>query len=101
MREGGGGGGDGDGEGGSSLRELHNCVFDVVVGREGGGGTVFVGRGAWTYAFVGKWVPGGLVGWMVGRMGGGRGLLKGRGNGRDGRDGSWVEGGRNGMNGMV
>ena len=51
---------------GSSLRELHNTVFDCIARGKGRGGTVFVGRGAWTYDLVGRWVPGGVVGWMMG-----------------------------------
>ena len=51
---------------GSSLRELHNTVFDCIARGRGKGGTVFVGRGAWTYDLVGRWVPGGVVGWMMG-----------------------------------
>ena len=51
---------------GSSLRELHNTVFDSITRSKGRGGTIFVGRGARTYNFVGKWVPGTLVGWMMG-----------------------------------
>ncbi|MCJ1393840.1 hypothetical protein MMC18_006716 [Xylographa bjoerkii] len=49
------------------LKELHNGVFDAVVGARTG--TVFVGRGSWAYDFVGKWVPGGVVGWMMRRRG--------------------------------
>ncbi|MCJ1380368.1 hypothetical protein MMC17_003471 [Xylographa soralifera] len=49
------------------LRELHNGVFDAVVGARTG--TVFVGRGSWAYDFVGRWVPGGVVGWMLKRKG--------------------------------
>ena len=51
---------------GSSLRELHNTVFDCIARGKGKAGTVFVGRGAWTYDVVGRWVPGGVVGWMMG-----------------------------------
>ena len=51
---------------GSSLRELNNTVFDCIARRRGKGGTVFVGRGAWTYDLVGRWVPDGVVGWMMG-----------------------------------
>ncbi|MCJ1397034.1 hypothetical protein MMC11_000226 [Xylographa trunciseda] len=47
------------------LRQLHNGVFDAVVGARTG--TVFVGRGSWAYDFVGMWVPGGMVGWMLRR----------------------------------
>lgn len=51
---------------GSPLRELHNCVFDVVARGRRRGGTVFVGRGSWMYDVVGRWVPAGVVGWMMG-----------------------------------
>ena len=51
---------------GSSLRELHNCVFDIIARGKGRNGTVFVGQGSWIYDVVGKWVPSGVVGWMMG-----------------------------------
>lgn len=50
---------------GSSLRELHNAVFDVIDGSITSG-TVRVGLGASMYGFVGRWVPRGLVAWMMG-----------------------------------
>lgn len=50
---------------GSSLRDLHNAVFDVLDGSEGGA-VVRVGLGAGLYGFVGRWVPRGLVAWMMG-----------------------------------
>jgi hypothetical protein len=50
---------------GSSLRELHNAVFDVIDGSITSG-TVQVGLGASLYGFVGRWVPRGLVAWMMG-----------------------------------
>lgn len=50
---------------GSSLRELHNAVFDVIDGSEQSG-VVRVGLGAGLYGFVGRWVPRGLVAWMMG-----------------------------------
>ncbi|EGZ77221.1 DUF1776-domain-containing protein [Neurospora tetrasperma FGSC 2509] len=50
---------------GSSLRELHNAVFDVIDGSITKG-TVRVGLGASVYGFVGRWVPRGLVAWMMG-----------------------------------
>lgn len=56
------------------LRELHNCVFDVITREKGRGGTVFVGRGSWMYHMVGRWAPRGVVGWMLG--------LRQRGDGR-------------------
>lgn len=50
---------------GSSLRELHNAVFDALTVRRPR--RVWrVGRGSVTYDFVGNWVPAGLVGWMMG-----------------------------------
>ncbi len=52
---------------GSSLRELNNAVFDAMV--RGKGGVVRVGMGSSLYGFVGRWVPGGLVGWMMGVRG--------------------------------
>ena len=61
---------------GSSLRELHNTVFDCISRGKGKGGTVFVGRGAWTYDLVGRWVPGGVVGWMMGLKHSQRGDLR-------------------------
>jgi len=45
-------------------RTLHHAVFDALTGRTGG--TTFVGRGARTYAFVGKYMPSNLARWMVG-----------------------------------
>jgi hypothetical protein len=50
---------------GSSLKELHNAVFDVIDGSLTSG-TVRVGLGASVYGFVGRWVPKGLVSWMMG-----------------------------------
>ncbi|KAL2018409.1 hypothetical protein VTK56DRAFT_887 [Thermocarpiscus australiensis] len=50
---------------GSSLRELHSAVFDVIDGSITSG-TVRVGLGASVYGFVGRWVPRGLVAWMMG-----------------------------------
>ncbi|KAJ9151762.1 DUF1776-domain-containing protein [Pleurostoma richardsiae] len=50
---------------GSSLRELHNAVFDVLDGSIKRG-TVRVGLGANLYGFVGRWVPRGMVAWMMG-----------------------------------
>jgi NAD(P)-dependent dehydrogenase (short-subunit alcohol dehydrogenase family) len=50
---------------GSSLRELHNAVFDALTQRRPR--SVWrVGRGSVTYDIVGSWVPEGLVGWMMG-----------------------------------
>ncbi|KAF2468182.1 DUF1776-domain-containing protein [Lindgomyces ingoldianus] len=50
---------------GSSLRELHNAVFDALTQKHPR--RVWrVGRGSVTYDIVGNWVPGGLVGMMLG-----------------------------------
>ncbi len=51
---------------GTSLRELHNDIFDSIVRGKGRNGTIFVGSGSRTYDLVGKWVPSGIVGWMMG-----------------------------------
>ena len=53
---------------GQSLRELHNGIFDAIVRGRGRNGTIFVGRGARSYHFVGRWVPRGIVGWMTGTV---------------------------------
>ncbi|KFH46420.1 hypothetical protein ACRE_026880 [Hapsidospora chrysogenum ATCC 11550] len=50
---------------GSSLRHLHNAVFDVIDGSNTAG-TVRVGLGAGVYGFVGRWMPRSLVSWMMG-----------------------------------
>ncbi len=50
---------------GSSLRELHNSVFDAIVKGKGKNGTVFVGQGSRMYDLVGTFVPSGIVGWMM------------------------------------
>jgi Fungal family of unknown function (DUF1776) len=74
---------------GSSLREFHNAIFDILNpgprfkafgivpwGASGcgskAGRTVYVGQGARVYDLVGKWVPDGLVGWLVRRQQGSR-----------------------------
>ncbi|CAO2656856.1 Nn.00g056590.m01.CDS01 [Neocucurbitaria sp. VM-36] len=50
---------------GSSLRELHNAVFDALTQKRPR--KVWrVGRGSVTYDLVGNWAPSGLVGWMMG-----------------------------------
>lgn len=50
---------------GTSLRELHNAVFDAVTQKRPR--KVWrVGRGSVTYGLVADWVPSGLVGWMMG-----------------------------------
>jgi hypothetical protein len=67
---------------GSPARFLHNAVFDALApppqlffrafGRQWDltsrkrGGTVFVGSGARVYDWVGRWMPGGVVGWAMG-----------------------------------
>ena len=53
---------------GTSLRQLHNDVFDAVVRGKGKNGTIFVGRGSRAYDLVGNWVPDGIVGWMIGAV---------------------------------
>lgn len=50
---------------GTSLKELHNNVFDAIVRGKGRNGTVFVGQGARTYDLIGKLVPDGIVSWMM------------------------------------
>lgn len=50
---------------GSSLRDLHNSVFDVIDGSNKNG-VVRVGLGASVYGFVGRWVPRTLVAYMMG-----------------------------------
>lgn len=50
---------------GSSLRDLHTAVFDVLDGSEGAD-VVRVGLGAGLYGFVGRWAPRNLVAWMMG-----------------------------------
>ncbi|PHH70095.1 hypothetical protein CDD83_5518 [Cordyceps sp. RAO-2017] len=50
---------------GSSLRRLHNAVFDVIDGSVAGD-SVRVGLGASVYGLVGRWAPRGLVSWMMG-----------------------------------
>lgn len=51
---------------GSSLRELHNSLFDVIARGKASGGTVFVGRGSRVYEVISKLVPAGVVAWMLG-----------------------------------
>ena len=50
---------------GTSLKELHNNVFDAIVRGKGRNGTVFVGQGARMYGLIGKLVPDGIVSWMM------------------------------------
>ncbi|KAH8179445.1 DUF1776-domain-containing protein [Sarocladium implicatum] len=50
---------------GSSLRRLHNSVFDVIDGSITAD-TVRVGLGSSVYGFVGRWAPRGLVSYMMG-----------------------------------
>ncbi|KAF2682513.1 DUF1776-domain-containing protein [Lentithecium fluviatile CBS 122367] len=50
---------------GSSLRELHNAIFDALTQKHPR--RVWrVGRGSVAYDLVGNWMPAGLVGWMMG-----------------------------------
>ena len=48
---------------GTPMRELHHAVYDAIAGRSGR--EAYVGRGSWAYEVVGRWVPGGVVGWMM------------------------------------
>lgn len=50
---------------GSSLRRLHNSVFDVMDGSITSD-TVRIGLGSSVYGFVGRWAPRGLVSWLMG-----------------------------------
>ncbi|KAI1265018.1 DUF1776-domain-containing protein [Xylariaceae sp. FL1019] len=50
---------------GSSLRDLHNAVFDVIDGSQTSS-LIRVGLGAGLYGFVGRWAPRGVVAWMMG-----------------------------------
>ncbi|KAI1174870.1 hypothetical protein F4777DRAFT_552764 [Nemania sp. FL0916] len=50
---------------GSSLRDLHHAVFDVLDGSDTSD-VVRVGLGAGLYGLVGRWAPRGLVAWMMG-----------------------------------
>lgn len=50
---------------GSSLRDLHAAVFDVIDGSDTSS-VVRVGLGADLYGFVGKFVPRSLIGWIMG-----------------------------------
>ena len=50
---------------GTSLKELHNNVFDAIVREKGRNGTVFVGQGARMYGLIGKLIPDGIVSWMM------------------------------------
>ncbi|KAH7123786.1 hypothetical protein B0J11DRAFT_321412 [Dendryphion nanum] len=50
---------------GSSLRELHNAVFDALTQKKPRR-VWHVGRGSVAYSIVGNWVPSGLVAWMLG-----------------------------------
>jgi NAD(P)-dependent dehydrogenase (short-subunit alcohol dehydrogenase family) len=50
---------------GTSLRELHNAVFDALTVKKPQ--RVWrVGSGSLVYDIVGRWVPAGVVGWMLG-----------------------------------
>lgn len=50
---------------GSSLKRLHNSVFDVIDGSIITD-TVRIGLGASVYGFVGRWAPRTLVAWLMG-----------------------------------
>ncbi|KAK4196910.1 hypothetical protein QBC40DRAFT_4054 [Triangularia verruculosa] len=50
---------------GSSLKDLHDAVFDVIDGSITAS-TVRVGLGASVYGFVGRWVPKSMVAFMMG-----------------------------------
>lgn len=50
---------------GSSLKYLHNAVFDVIDGSITSN-TIRIGLGASVYGFVGRWAPRSLVTWMMG-----------------------------------
>lgn len=51
---------------GTSLRELHNAVFDALTQKRSRK-VRWVGRGSITYEVIGNWIPSGLVGWMMGK----------------------------------
>lgn len=51
---------------GSSLRELHNSVFDVLVQESQPSSTICVGRGSRIYGVVGQFAPRSLISWMMG-----------------------------------
>ncbi|KAI9759635.1 MAG: RNA-binding component of cleavage and polyadenylation factor [Chaenotheca gracillima] len=51
---------------GTHLRELHNTVFDALTLERRPRSVLHVGRGSLIYDVVGRWVPGGIVGWMLG-----------------------------------
>ena len=53
------------GNSGSSLRQLHNAVFDALM-QPRPRRVWHVGRGSLTYDVVGSWVPASLVGWIMG-----------------------------------
>lgn len=50
---------------GSSLRELHNAVFDALT-KNSPKSVWRVGRGSVAYDIVGNWIPSGVVGYMLG-----------------------------------
>ncbi|KAF2754339.1 DUF1776-domain-containing protein [Pseudovirgaria hyperparasitica] len=55
----------GKGSKGSSLRGLHNAVFDALTASKPK--RIWrVGRGSVAYDFVGNWIPSGVVGYMLG-----------------------------------
>lgn len=50
---------------GSSLRDLHNAVFDIIDGSNTSS-VVRVGLGADVYGFVGRWIPRNVVQYIMG-----------------------------------
>lgn len=49
----------------TSPRELHHVVFDALT-RPSPKTVYRVGRGSLAYDLVGRWIPGGIVGWVLG-----------------------------------
>lgn len=49
---------------GSSLRELHNEVFDAIVRGRARNGTIFVGQGSRFYQHVGNWMSFRYIDWL-------------------------------------
>ena len=51
---------------GSPLRELHNGIFDAIVGATvSRGGILYLGQGSLVYAMIGNLCPSTLIGWMT------------------------------------
>lgn len=84
---------------GSSARELHFAVFDALaappkswLGKyQHKKQTVYVGRGARTYAIIGNIFPNGFIGWMLGLRTGSGGSLPdaGRDDTNSGSESGW------------